>query len=197
MGEQDYSVTTTRFSGDEHGNVAALHIAAAEAAPPFAPVPGTERELPAQLVLLAMGFLAPRAAAAGPARSREGPARQRQGARALHDLGRGRVRRRRRSSRAVADRVGDQRGTPVRAHGRSLPGGPADRSVAPPLPTACAGGWRYRRSRATPTKAPRGRRSMSGPACRRNSLPAAALDWLRGQRSRERTRRVEQQQWLR
>jgi glutamate synthase (NADPH/NADH) small chain len=59
VGEQDYSVTTARFSGDEYGNVAALHIAAAEAAPPFGQVPGTERELPAQLVLLAMGFLHP------------------------------------------------------------------------------------------------------------------------------------------
>jgi glutamate synthase (NADPH/NADH) small chain len=39
--------------------VAALHLAAAEAAPPFHPVAGTERELPADLVLLAMGFLHP------------------------------------------------------------------------------------------------------------------------------------------
>ena len=59
VGEQDYSVTTTHFSGDEAGNVAALHIAQAESAPPFAPVEGSERELPAQLVLLAMGFLHP------------------------------------------------------------------------------------------------------------------------------------------
>jgi glutamate synthase (NADPH/NADH) small chain len=59
VGEQDYSVTTTRFSDDGHGAVAALHIAQAEAKPPFAPVAGTERELPAQLVLLAMGFLHP------------------------------------------------------------------------------------------------------------------------------------------
>ena len=59
VGEQDYSVTTTHFSGDESGSVAALHIAQAEPAPPFGPVPGTERELPAQLVLLAMGFLHP------------------------------------------------------------------------------------------------------------------------------------------
>jgi glutamate synthase (NADPH) small chain len=59
VGEQDYSVTTTHFSADEHGNVAALHIAQAQDAPPFGPVPGTERELPAQLVLLAMGFLHP------------------------------------------------------------------------------------------------------------------------------------------
>jgi glutamate synthase (NADPH/NADH) small chain len=59
VGEQDYSVTTTRFSGDRDGNVSALHIARADPAPPFAPVPGSERELPAQLVLLAMGFLHP------------------------------------------------------------------------------------------------------------------------------------------
>jgi glutamate synthase (NADPH/NADH) small chain len=59
VGEQDYSVTTARFSGDEYGNVAALHIAQAKPAPPFGPVAGTERELPAQLVLLAMGFLHP------------------------------------------------------------------------------------------------------------------------------------------
>jgi glutamate synthase (NADPH/NADH) small chain len=59
VGEQDYSVTTACFSGDEHGNVTALHIAGAEPTPPFAPVAGTERELPAQLVLLAMGFLHP------------------------------------------------------------------------------------------------------------------------------------------
>ncbi len=59
VGEQDYSVTTTHFGDDGGGRVAALHIAQAEPAPPFAPVQGTERELPAQLVLLAMGFLGP------------------------------------------------------------------------------------------------------------------------------------------
>jgi glutamate synthase (NADPH/NADH) small chain len=59
VGEQDYSVTTTRFDDDGSGAVAALHVAQAEAAPPFAPLPGTEHELPAQLVLLAMGFLHP------------------------------------------------------------------------------------------------------------------------------------------
>jgi glutamate synthase (NADPH/NADH) small chain len=59
VGEQDYAVTTTRFSGDAAGGVAALHVAQAQPAPPFAPLEGTERELPAQLVLLAMGFLHP------------------------------------------------------------------------------------------------------------------------------------------
>jgi glutamate synthase (NADPH/NADH) small chain len=59
VGEQDYSIVTTHFSDDGSGGVAALHIAQAQPAPPFQPIPGTERELPAQLVLLAMGFLGP------------------------------------------------------------------------------------------------------------------------------------------
>ena len=59
VGEQDYSVTTTHFSDDGSGRVAGVHIARAEPDPPFGPVAGSERELPAQLVLLAMGFLGP------------------------------------------------------------------------------------------------------------------------------------------
>jgi glutamate synthase (NADPH) small chain len=59
VGEQDYSVVTTGFSGDAQGAVGALHIARAQAEPPFGPVAGSERELPTQLVLLAMGFLGP------------------------------------------------------------------------------------------------------------------------------------------
>jgi glutamate synthase (NADPH/NADH) small chain len=59
LGEQDYSVATTTFSDDGSGAVAGLRIEQAEPAPPFAPIAGTERELPAQLVLLAMGFLHP------------------------------------------------------------------------------------------------------------------------------------------
>jgi glutamate synthase (NADPH/NADH) small chain len=39
--------------------VQALWVAEAEANPPFGPKPDTERELPAELVLLAMGFLHP------------------------------------------------------------------------------------------------------------------------------------------
>jgi glutamate synthase (NADPH/NADH) small chain len=59
VGEQDYSITTTRLVDDGSRAVAALAIAQAEPDPPFAPIAGTERELPAQLVLLAMGFLHP------------------------------------------------------------------------------------------------------------------------------------------
>jgi len=58
-GEQDFSVVTTHFAGDDHGRVSALHYAQAAAAPPFAAVPGTEGQLRADLVLLAMGFLHP------------------------------------------------------------------------------------------------------------------------------------------
>ena len=58
VGEQDYSVATTAFAGRD-GRLAGLTVAEAAPAPPFAPLEGTEQELPAQLVLLAMGFLHP------------------------------------------------------------------------------------------------------------------------------------------
>ena len=58
-GEQDYSVTTRSFADDGGGAVAALKLARAAPEPPFAPLDEPERELPAQLVLLAMGFLGP------------------------------------------------------------------------------------------------------------------------------------------
>ncbi|MBV9486806.1 MAG: glutamate synthase subunit beta [Frankiaceae bacterium] len=56
-GERVYAVSTQRFDGDESGNVSALVIA--EVDEKFNPIEGTERVLPAQLVLLAMGFLGP------------------------------------------------------------------------------------------------------------------------------------------
>jgi glutamate synthase (NADPH/NADH) small chain len=57
-GRQDFSVVTTHFAGED-GRVQALHYAQAADAPPFKPVPGSEGELKADLVLLAMGFLHP------------------------------------------------------------------------------------------------------------------------------------------
>lgn len=59
VGEQDFSASTTRLISGPDGRVAALQIAQAEPAAPFKPVPGTEKEMPAELVLLAMGFLGP------------------------------------------------------------------------------------------------------------------------------------------
>ena len=66
------------------------------------------------------GLPASRAGAARPGRRREGSARQREGRLAVHDVGPGRVRRGRRPPRPVAHRLGDQRGPPVRPHGRPL-----------------------------------------------------------------------------
>jgi glutamate synthase (NADPH/NADH) small chain len=54
--ERDFAVLTTKFSG-AGGQVKTLHCARADAQ--FKPVPGTEFELEADLVLLAMGFVHP------------------------------------------------------------------------------------------------------------------------------------------
>ena len=58
-GVQSFSVVTTHFAPGDDGSVGALHYAHAQDAPPFGPVEGTEDSMPAQLVLLAMGFLHP------------------------------------------------------------------------------------------------------------------------------------------
>jgi glutamate synthase (NADPH) small chain len=52
-GERAYAVSTLEFVGDADGRLRGLRIADAKG---FDPVPGTERELPCDLVLLAMGF---------------------------------------------------------------------------------------------------------------------------------------------
>ena len=61
-GERLYSVNTTEFVADERGELAAIKIVEVErdAEGRFVPAAGAEeKELPAQLVLLAMGFLGP------------------------------------------------------------------------------------------------------------------------------------------
>jgi len=56
-GERLYAVSTTKFTGDEQGRVSELHLTEVVFKDGrFEPVEGTERVLPAQLVLLAMGF---------------------------------------------------------------------------------------------------------------------------------------------
>ncbi|HTZ93540.1 MAG TPA: glutamate synthase subunit beta [Streptosporangiaceae bacterium] len=56
-GERVYAISTQRFIGDDDGWVAGLElVAVAPTDGGFQPVPGTERELPCDLVLLAMGF---------------------------------------------------------------------------------------------------------------------------------------------
>ena len=59
-GERVYAVSTQEFRGDDAGRVSGLRLVEAEmSAGRFEPVPGTERELPCQLVLLALGFTGP------------------------------------------------------------------------------------------------------------------------------------------
>ncbi len=56
-GERSFAISTTALSGN--GRVQEIHWLRNSGAPPFAPVPGTEASHPAQLVLLAMGFVGP------------------------------------------------------------------------------------------------------------------------------------------
>jgi glutamate synthase (NADPH/NADH) small chain len=59
-GKRVYAVSTVEFAGDAGGNVTALRLVDVEGpATGFKPIPGTEREIPAELVTLAMGFLGP------------------------------------------------------------------------------------------------------------------------------------------
>jgi glutamate synthase (NADPH) small chain len=59
-GDRVYAVSTQEFLGDDDGGVRALRLVEVDAS--FQPVAGTEREIPAQLVLLAMGFTGPQRA---------------------------------------------------------------------------------------------------------------------------------------
>jgi glutamate synthase (NADPH) small chain len=56
-GERSFSVTTTALSGD--GNCREIHWTQNTGAPPFDAIAGTEESRPAELVLLAMGFVGP------------------------------------------------------------------------------------------------------------------------------------------
>lgn len=63
-GERWYSVTTTAFVGDDEGKVTALRghqveMQVVDGRPSFVEVPGSGFELPADLVLLALGFVGP------------------------------------------------------------------------------------------------------------------------------------------
>ncbi|HEX5566585.1 MAG TPA: glutamate synthase subunit beta [Streptomyces sp.] len=56
-GARLYSAPTLRLQGDGRGNVRSLHLAEAEPGDGgLRPRPGTDREIPAQLVILALGF---------------------------------------------------------------------------------------------------------------------------------------------
>jgi glutamate synthase (NADPH/NADH) small chain len=56
-GEQDFAISTTKLTGN--GKVERIHWVQNSGKPPFDPLPGTDESHPAELVLLAMGFLHP------------------------------------------------------------------------------------------------------------------------------------------
>jgi len=56
-GDRVYAVSTQEFLGDEAGNVKELRLVEVDAK--FAPIEGSEKVIPAELVLLAMGFVGP------------------------------------------------------------------------------------------------------------------------------------------
>jgi glutamate synthase (NADPH/NADH) small chain len=62
-GVRDWSIATTKFTGDENGqaqaNVRQLHAVRVGPPPKFDPIPGTEFTMDADLILIAMGFLGP------------------------------------------------------------------------------------------------------------------------------------------
>ncbi len=58
-GLRDWSLATTRFTGDEQGNVRQLHGTRVGPPPKFDPLAGSEFTIEADLVLIAMGFLGP------------------------------------------------------------------------------------------------------------------------------------------
>jgi glutamate synthase (NADPH) small chain len=59
-GERVYAVSTQALLGDDEGRVRALRLVEVELSDGrFTPIEGSEREIPAELVLLAMGFTGP------------------------------------------------------------------------------------------------------------------------------------------
>jgi glutamate synthase (NADPH/NADH) small chain len=58
-GVRDWSIATTKLTGDEHGNVKQLHAVRVGPPPKFEPIAGTEFTMDADLILIAMGFLGP------------------------------------------------------------------------------------------------------------------------------------------
>jgi glutamate synthase (NADPH) small chain len=75
-GVRDFAISTTEFHGN--GRVQEIRWLQNSGAPPFEPIPGTDESRPADLVLLAMGFLGPEPAlleALGVERDERGNAR--------------------------------------------------------------------------------------------------------------------------
>ena len=115
-GELDFSIVTTRITGD--GRVQALHVAqaAGRAAVRAGRRAPSTRSRPISCCSR-WASCTPSTTASSRRLGAELDARGNIAAPRVRDLGRRRLRRRRRPPRPVADRLGDQRGPPVRARG--------------------------------------------------------------------------------
>ena len=124
-GERSYLASTVEFLGNDGGEVRALRVAETEFLDGRrVPKSGTEREIPADLVLIAMGFTGPeRTLLEEQLGSAVHRPRQRRTRGRLPDDGPRRLRRRRRRPRPVAHRVGDRRGPRRRSARRPVPDG--------------------------------------------------------------------------
>jgi glutamate synthase (NADPH/NADH) small chain len=58
-GKREWGIATSKFTGDDRGNVKRLHTVRVGPPPKFEPIPDTEETFEADLVLLAMGFMGP------------------------------------------------------------------------------------------------------------------------------------------
>ena len=134
-GERMFAVSTESFVDDGSGRVRALQLVEVEPHEGgFRPREGSQREIPADFVFLAMGFVGPeRGGLDRPARA----VRSTSAASIVRDAGlpvrrARRVRRRRRRPRAVAHRLGDRRGAGGRGRRRRAPHGEHQPAVADP-----------------------------------------------------------------
>ena len=123
--KREFAVLTQKFSGVD-GKVDKLHCVQVD--DKFKPIAGTEFEIEAQLVLLAMGFVHP--VHEGMLKTLAVDLDQRGNVRAniagLQDLAAQRVLRRRHAPRPIAGGVGDPRGPLVRARDRPVSDGDDD-----------------------------------------------------------------------
>ena len=136
--ERDFAVMTTRFSG-ANGYVKKLHCVHVD--DKMKPVPGSEFEVDADLVLLAMGFVHP--VHEGMIKGLKLALDQRgniDADRRLSHLDRQSVRRRRHAPRPVAGGLGDPRRPPGRARRRRLSDGIKRAAAVATFPSPLWGG---------------------------------------------------------
>ena len=119
-GERRWTQTATQLEGRD-GHVTAVHGSYVTPPPGPQPVPGTEFELPADLVLVAIGFSHPEHTGAVEQLALELDRRGNVKAPTYATSAPRRVRRGRRPHRPVADRERDRRGPPLRARGGPPP----------------------------------------------------------------------------